>query len=149
MLKLSQVKQLLLEHLHIRTSNGRVVWEEDGLGFTDGRTRLLHAESADETGEDWREVLESDEPSLYLITVNHHYGGHFHVIQSDGASACTKVVKFDNPIEPPANMRKLPHYVVIDSLEEMTDEDACEMAIDEVLKFKGFDEANAQPQLVI
>lgn len=149
MLKLSQVKALLKEDLHIRTANGRVVWEESGLAFPDGKARLMHSHSADVTNEDWMEVTEADAPSLYLITVNHHYGGHFHVVQCDGPAVCTRVVKFNNPIEDPSDMRKLPHYVVIDSLEELSDEDACEQAIDLILKYKGFDEVNAQPQLVI
>ena len=150
MLQISQAKQLVKEGLHVRYEGGRVVWMEEGLAFLDGRERLMHAESADVIGEDWQEVLKDEQAKLSLRTVNIHYGGHFHVIQCDGTPVCTKVVKFANPeLGKQPTLRAFPHYVVIYSLELMTDEDACEMAMDAVLKYKGFKEDNAKPELVI
>lgn len=149
MLQISQAKQLVNEGLHVRYEGGRVVWLESGLSFPDGRERLMHSYAADETGEDWREVLKDEQAKLSLITVNVFYGGHFHVIQCDGAPVCVKVVKFANPTPNEPTFRAIPHYVVIYSRDLMSDEDACETAIDEVLKYKGFEEDNAKPELVI
>lgn len=156
MLQLNQIEALVAEQLHVyrgtpQGADYRIVWLNDG--YADRQPRLAHSHPADVTGEDWKLVEQHFVPADYkLHTDNHHYGGHFHKM---GCFECeqpvvTKVVKFINPRPPRPGYHSLDHYVVIESLDPLTDEDACERAIDLVLALgAGFDETNAQPVLVI
>lgn len=159
MLQIEQIKALLAEGLHVYrgTPKGRdyrTVWMNEGIHYVDGQPRLAHAHPSDETGEDWRQVEMPDfDPADYkLHSDNHHYGGHFHNMRCWDFEQPTviKVVKFINPRPPVPKYHSLNHYVVIESVEPLTDEDACERAIDLVLALNaGFDETTAQPALVI
>lgn len=154
MLQINQIKALVEEQLFVyrgvpQCTTYRCVFND----LMDPGHRLTHANPADETGEDWQLVERDFVPADYkLHTDNHHYGGHFHKM---GCFECeqpvvTKVVKFLNPRPPRAGYHSLDHYVVIESLEPLSDEDACERAIDLVLALgAGFDETNAHPALVI
>lgn len=154
MLQLDQIKALVAEQLYVyrgtpRCTDYRCVF----IDLMDNESSLTHANPADETGEDWQRVEKHFVPSDYkLHTDNSHYGGHFHKM---GCFECeqpvvTKVVKFINPRPRRPGYHSLDHYVVIESTEPLTDEDACERAIDLVLALgAGFDETTAQPALVI
>lgn len=153
MLQLSQIKSLLDQGLHVYRGTPKGV--DYRVVFMDpGDNELTFAHPHDDTGEDWRQVEMPDfDPATYkLHTDNHHYGGHFHKM---GCFECeqpvvTKVVKFINPRPQRPGYHHLNHYVVIESLEPLSDEDACERAIDLVLALNaGFDETTAQPALVI
>ena len=159
MLQIDQIKALVAEGLHVyrgtpKGADYRVVWMNEAIHYLDGQPHLAHSHPADETGEDWRQVEMPDfDPAIYkLHSDNHHYGGHFHKM---GCFECeqpvvTKVVKFINPRPPRPGYHSLNHYVVIESIEPLSDEDACERAIDLVLALNaGFDETTAQPALVI
>lgn len=158
MLTIPQIKALKAEHLFVYrgepgTPSYRVVWLEDGLGFADKQERLMYAHPADETGEEWEVVDKDFNPADYkLHTDNIHYGGHFITTQlMEGQQAvCTKVVKFNNPRPPEPGHRDSPYYVVFKALEPLSDEAACEQAIDLVLALDaGFTGDNAHPVLVI
>lgn len=159
MLQIDQIKALLAEGLHIYrgTPKGvdyRIVWMNDGGSYLDGQPRLAHSHPADDTGEDWRQVEMPDfDPADYrLHSDNHHYGAHFHKMGcwESETPEVIKVVKFDNPRPPREGYHSLPHFVVIESPAPLTDEDACERAIDLVLALgAGFNEVSAQPVLVI
>lgn len=158
MLTLEQIAALKADHLFVYrgkpgTPSYRVVWMEDGTGFVDKRERLMHAHPSDESGEDWQQAEKDFNPADYeLHSVGSAYGGHFHNINclDDEVVVCTKVVKFTNPRPPLPKSRSLPHYVVFRHQEPLTDEEACEQAIDLVLALgAGFTEANAHPILVI
>lgn len=153
MLQATQIKQLLAEHLHVYRGTPKGV--DYRVVFTDfGSEVLLHSHPADETGEDWQQVQRADfNPADYKLHAdNVHYGGHFHKTGcwEFEQPVVTKVVKFLNPRPPREGYHNLNHYVVIESAEPMTDEDACERAIDLVLALgAGFDGTNAHPVLVI
>lgn len=156
MLQINQITALLNEGLHVyrgtpKGTDYRIVWVNDS--YADRQPRLAHSHPADETGEDWRLVEPHFVPADYkLHTDNHHYGGHFHKMGCfEGEQpVVTKVVKFTNPRPRRAGYHSLDHYVVIESLEPLSDEDACERAIDLVLALgAGFDGTNAHPVLVI
>lgn len=159
MLQLSQIKALVAEQLHVyrgtpKGADYRIVWLNEGYNYVDGQARLAHSHPADETGEDWRQVEMPDfDPAIYkLHTDNAHWGGHFHKMGcfEFEQPVVTKVIKFINPRPPRPGYHSLNHYVVIESLEQLSDEDACERAIDLVLALgAGFDETTAQPVLVI
>lgn len=88
----------------------------------------------------------------YKLHYNSNYGGHFHKVGcwEFEQPVVTKVVKFLNPRPERPGYHRLNHYVVIESTEPLTDEDACERAIDVVLGLgAGFDGTNAHPALVI
>lgn len=159
MLQIDQIKALLAEHLHVyrgqpKAASYRTVWMNEGTSYVDGQPRLAHAHPSDETGEDWQQVEtpEFDPADYRLHSDNYNYGGHFHNIRcwEFEEPVVTKVVKFNNPRPPREGYHSLNHYVVFESAEPLTDEDACERAIDLVLALgAGFDGGNAQPVLVI
>lgn len=154
MLQLNQIEALVAEQLFVyrgtpQCTDYRGVFIDQMA--SDGG--LTHAHPADEAGIDWKSVEKHFVPADYkLHTDNHHYGGHFHKMGCfEGEQpVVTKVVKFINPRPPRPGYHSLNHYVVIESLEQLSDEDACERAIDLVLALgAGFDETTAQPALVI
>ena len=154
MLQLNQIKALVDEQLFVyrgtpQCTDYRCVF----IDLMDNSSGLTHAHPADEAGIDWQCVEKHFVPADYkLHTGNHHYGGHFHKMGcwEFETPVVTKVIKFLNPRPPREGWHSFNHYVVIESAEPMTDEDACERAIDLVLALNaGFDETNAQPVLVI
>lgn len=159
MLQINQIKSLVAEGLHVyrgtpKGADYRVVWMNEAIHYLDGQPHLAHSHPADETGEDWRQVEMPDfDPAIYrLHSDNAHWGGHFHKVGcwEFEQPVVTKVVKFFNPRPERPGYRHKDHFVVIESAEPLTDEDACERAIEVVLGLgAGFDGTNAHPALVI
>lgn len=153
MLQLSQIKPLLDQGLHVykghlKGVDYRVVFIDPGDGG------LTHSHPHDDTGEEWHDVDTPDfKPEDYKLHAdNSNYGGHFHKVGcwEFEQPVVTKVVMFLNPRPERPGYHRLNHYVVIESTEPLTDEDACERAIDVVLGLgAGFDGTNAHPALVI
>jgi len=152
MLQLSQIKPLLDQGLHVYRGTPKGV--DYRVVFMDpGDNELTFAHPHDDTGEDWRMVGAGFKPEDYKLHAdNSNYGGHFHKVGcwEFEQPVVTKVVMFLNPRPERPGYHRFNHYVVIESAEPLTDEDACERAIDLVLALgAGFDETNAQPALVI
>lgn len=152
MLQLSQIKPLLDQGLHVYRGTPKGV--DYRVVFMDpGDNELTFAHPHDDTGEDWRMVGAGFKPEDYKLHAdNSNYGGHFHKVGcwEFEQPVVTKVVMFLNPRPERPGYHRLNHYVVIESAEPLTDEDACERAIDLVLALgAGFDETTAQPALVI
>ena len=158
MLQIDQIKALLADGLHVyrgtpSCTNYRTVWLEKQ-GNIDGSDCLLYAHPADEVAIEGLHVETPEfNPADYMLhSDNHYYGGHFHNMRcwEFEETVVTKVIKFTNPRPPREGFRQINHYVVIDSEVPLTDEDACERAIDLVLALgAGFDGDTAKPVLVI
>jgi len=152
MLQIEQIKTLLAEGLHVYRGTPKCV--DYRVVFTDpGDGELTFSHPNDDTGEEWRMVEAGFDPEDYhLHSDNHHYGGHFHNMRcwEFEQVVVTKVVKFLNPRPVRPGYHHFNHYVVIESAVPLTDEDACERAIDLVLALgAGFDGDTAKPVLVI
>ena len=159
MLQLNQIKPLLDEGLFIYKGHPgcvdyRVVFADARGATAPGEYDLTYAHPADETQEEWRDVDTPDfKPEDYKLHYSgHEYGGHFTKVGcwEFEQPVVTKVVKFLNPRPQRPGYHHKDHFVVIESTEPLTDEDACERAIEVVLGLgAGFDGTNAHPALVI
>lgn len=172
MLTIEQIKALLDEGLMVYSGTKglnekgrphvdyRVVWWEPET-YTDGPTdcsvpgRLMKAHPSDESGEEWKPVETPDfNPEEYLVhTDSEAYGGHFRYfsVLPEWPVKGTRVVKFDNPVQAPEGYRTLPYYVRVTAPDEITEEWACERAIDVMLSMPDtpFNGDNCHPILVI
>ncbi|QBJ04512.1 hypothetical protein HOV23_gp061 [Pseudomonas phage Lana] len=144
MLTLTQIEALLAEGLRVSRGSGRdyrTVWKDD-----DGD--LMHAHPSDEAGEDWKRVAAATGfEDVYRL----QFSGSPHkcyILQEVGNRTLTKVVKFADPTPPQEGMKDVYVYVVMLRSTPISDEDACELAIDHLVK-QGFDEATTHPLLVI
>jgi hypothetical protein len=150
MLTIEQIDALLKEGLHVFQGTGRqyrTVWREDGAGFADKQSRLMSAHPSDEAGNDWQ-VVTADENGMTTCRVAFEEStGVFQVLRDFGAKY-TKVVKFAPPVPPENGMKPLHDYVVFLRSVPISDEDACETAID-ILIGMNRDPMTLQPLLVI
>lgn len=152
MLQLSQIKPLIEQGLFIYKGHPKCVGYR--VVFLDpADNELTFAHPNDDTGEDWRSVEAGFKPEDYKLHYSDvNYGGHFHKVGcwEFETPVVTKVVKFLNPRPERPGYHHKDHFVVIESTEPLTDEDACERAIEVVLGLgAGFDGTNAHPALVI
>ena len=172
MLQLNQINPLLAEGLHVYCGTKglaekgrhhpdyRVVWWQPEI-YTGGQVdysapgQLMKAHPSDETGEAWEPVDTPDFlPEEYMLhTDSEAYGGHFlyFSVMPEWPVKSTRVVKFDNPVPAEEGHKSIPYYVRVTGPDEITEEWACERAIDVVLGMPDtpFNGDNCHPVLVI
>jgi hypothetical protein len=144
MLTIDQIDALLKEGLRVFMGTGRdykTVFRDEDDGF------LWAAHPSDEAGINWVQV-KADNNDMTTCRLQTHPGhGDFEVIFDIGARF-TKVVKFEPVLDPAPSVKPVFTYVVFHKTSRMSDEEACEEAIDLLLN-KGRHPAACQPILVI